>query len=117
MENAIDDIDATLAVTYPTTHWFFGSDGHLTKTLVDFNHDDYDWDHNGDDSGTDTIYMYNVALHEFGHTIGLCDTYGGVGTWDDCHGYNTSLSMMYSYTYGVTETITSKDTTEINREY
>jgi len=101
----------------PTAHWWFGSDGHLTRTLVDFNHDDYEWDHNGDDSGTDTVYMYNVALHEFGHTVGLCDTYSSGNTsWDDCHGY-TTLSMMYSYTYDVTETLTSKDSTELNREY
>ena len=113
-----DLADGTLATTYSTTHWFFGSDGHLTQADVDFNHDDYEWDHNGDDSATDTIRMYNVALHEFGHVIGLCDTYtGGNTSWDDCHGVTTSASMMYAYTYGNVETITTSDNTEIDREY
>ena len=109
-----------LGTAYTMRHGFFWDD-HIVKVTIDFNDDgnDFQWDHDGDSSTTTppTIRIYNVALHELGHLNGLCDTYPPGGTQGDCHGHTTTASVMYAYTYGVIETITSNDETEVNREY
>ena len=102
--------------------WPPGYDGHLLKVSIDFNGDGNDviWDHNGDAIvlGPDERNIYNIMLHEMGHVNGLCDTYAvGAGTAFDCHGHVVSDTVMDSYTFGVTETITNSDKTEVNGQY
>lgn len=110
----------TLGQAWTLRHGIF-LDDHIVQVTIDFNDDgnDYQWDHNGDTTSTnpDTARIYNVALHELGHLNGLCDTYGTPAQTGDCHGYTTSGSVMYSYIFGVIETITSIDETQVNGQY
>lgn len=113
-----DLVSGTIAKAYPSEHWWPFGDNHLTRVAIDLNHDDYDWDNGDDDSATSTINVYTLMMHELGHVLGLCDTYSGGNTsWDDCHGYTTTDSMMDSYDYGETTVLSNKDKTELNREY
>ncbi len=111
------DLAAGTLGSAATSKHFLGFDDHITRVTIDFNHDDFEWDHNGDDSGTSTARIYNVMLHEMGHVNGLCDTYVPAGTLGDCHGHVVSTTVMDSYQYGVVETITTGDQTEVNGQY